>query len=85
MCLDYSSRGIANGRCLLLCSGSKMIWDKHLLDANYSSTWKSIEVVLLQKFHPDIKILWKSYVPDKILTQLQNTQLANSLKSWYFF
>ena len=63
----------------------KKIWVKLLLDDNYSSTWKSIEVAALQKFHPDIKILRKSYAPDKILTQLQNTQLADSLKSWYIF
>ena len=63
----------------------KMVWVKHLLDDKYDSMWKSIELSFLYRFHPELKILWKSHAPEKVLSQLRNVQLSDSLRSWYLF
>ena len=59
----------------------KLVWVKHLLDDKYDSMWKSIELSFLYRFHPDVKI----HAPEKVLSQLRNVQLSDSLRSWYFF
>ena len=56
----------------------KMTWVKYLLDENYESVWKSIELLALEKFHRDAKILWKAYAPESILRSLVNSQVADS-------
>ena len=62
-----------------------MTWVKYLLDDNFESVWKSIEILALEKFHSDPNILWKSYAPDTVLQSLGNSQIADSLRSWYYF
>ena len=47
--------------------------------------WKSIELSFLQKFHPDVKILWKSHAPEKNVSHLKNIQLADLIRFWYIF
>ena len=39
----------------------------------------------LETFHQDLCILWKSYAPECVLKSLGNTQLADSLRTWYIF
>ena len=47
--------------------------------------WKTIELSFLEKFHEETDILWKSHAPENILKSLGNSQLAESLGSWYIF
>ena len=63
----------------------KMAWVKLLLDDNYESLWKSIEVSVLNNFSVKQDILWKTYAPDNILNKLTSSQLAESLQTWYIF
>jgi hypothetical protein len=69
----------------VFAQSQKMTWVKHLLYENDSSTWKSIELSALKSFHSDTSILWKAYAPEKILTKLNNSQISDSLRSWYYF
>ncbi len=39
----------------------------------------------LGAFNPDVNILWKTHAPEKILSQLKNAQIADSLRTWYLF
>ena len=43
---------------LLFSQAQKFIWVKQLLDPNYSSFWKTLEMSVLESFHPDWKILF---------------------------
>ena len=63
----------------------KMSWVKLLLDDNYESLWKSIEISILNNFSDKRDILWKTYAPDTILNKLTSSQLAESLQTWYIF
>ena len=63
----------------------KMAWVKLLLDDNYNSAWKSIELSFLNKFNAVRDILWKSYAPELILNKLKCAQLADSIRTWYLF
>ena len=85
LCLDYSLGGLRMVDVKCFAQAQKMVWVKHLLDDKYDSMWKSIELSFLYRFHPDVKILWKSHAPEKVLSQLRNVQLSDSLRSWYFF
>ena len=62
-----------------------MVWVKYLVDENYYSMWKTIELTFLKKFHEETDILWKSYAPENILNVLGNSQVAESLRTWYIF
>ena len=63
----------------------QMVWVNHLLDDNYSSLWKTIEVDALADFHCDVDILWKPCAPESLLTKLKNNQLADSIRTWYIY
>ena len=63
----------------------KMTWIKCLLDDNFHSTWKTIELSFLEKFHEDKDILWKSHAPENVLNSIGNSQVAESIRSWYIF
>ena len=41
-----------------------MSWVKLLLDDDYESLWKSIEMSTLNNFIDKRDILWKTYAPD---------------------
>ena len=43
-----------------------------------------IKTSVLQ-FHPDTDLLWKSHAPEKILRILKCSQLADSIRTWYFY
>ena len=60
-----------------------MTWIKQLLDNNYESSWKSIEPSKMDELYGDV--LWYSYAPEKVLNSLHCTQLADSLRTWYYF
>ena len=63
----------------------KMTWVKDLLDDNFTSIWKLIELSALEKFHEDPQILWKAYAPENILQSLGNLQVADSIRTWYYY
>ena len=63
----------------------KMTWVKYLFDENYESVWKTIELSALENFHRDPHILWKSYAPESVLQSLSNSQVADSLRTWYIY
>ena len=62
-----------------------MLWVKHILNDDFNSFWKHIEISDIKSFHHDVTILFKSHAPEKILCQIKNTQMAVSLRSWYIF
>ena len=49
------------------------------------TVWKRIEISAITKFHKDVHILWKSHAPEIVLNALHNTQLADSIRTWYVF
>ena len=63
----------------------KMVWVKHLLDPEYNSSWKSLEIFFLTQFHPDQSVLWKADAPDCLLNKLSNCQLKETFVTWYFY
>ena len=85
MCSDYSQAGLKMIDPHIFAIAQKMTWVKLLLDEDYDAPWKCIELSFLEKFHPDILLLWKSYAPECILKSLGNMQLADSLRSWYYY
>jgi len=85
MYLDYNLGGLRMVNPYYFAQAQKLVWVKHLLDDNFSSVWKLIENSALESFHNDSTILWKSHAPEKILSHLKNTQVADSLRSWYLF
>jgi len=60
-----------------------MYWVKLLLDNNFHSIWKTIELSALDCMYGDI--LWKSFAPESVLNKLNCTQLADSLRTWYVY
>ncbi len=85
LCLDYSWGGLRMVNVKCFAQAQKMVWVKYLLDNNYECTWKSIELQFLENFHTDPTILWKSHAPETLLSNLNNIQLADSIRSWYEF
>ena len=85
MCNDYSFGGLKMIDPYTLSMAQKMSWVKLLLDDNYESLWKSIEISILNNFSDKRDILWKTYAPDTILNKLTSSQLAESLQTWYIF
>ena len=85
MCNDYHYCGLRMIDAQIFALAQKMTWVKCLVDKKYSSMWKTIELTFLENFHTDSDILWKSYAPERILKSLNNTQLAESLRTWYSF
>ena len=55
------------------------------MDEHYVSWWKTIEILALTKFHPNIDILWKSHAPENTLKNIRCSQLADSIRVWYVF
>ena len=85
MCNDYSFGGLQMIDPYTFSMAQKMSWVKLLLDDNYESLWKSIEMSTLNNFSDKRDILWKTYAPDNILNKLTSSQLAESLQTWYIF
>ena len=42
-----------------------MLWVKHILNNDFNSFWKHIEISALKSFHHDVNILFKSHAPSK--------------------
>lgn len=82
---DYAQGGLKMVDPYAFALSQKMTWVKHLLDDNYQAQWKLIEMASLEKFHRDINILWKSHAPETVLQSLGNSQLADSLRTWYIY
>ena len=85
MCNDYSLGGLKMIDPYTFSIAQKMSWVKMLLDDNYESVWKSIEMSILNNFSSREDILWKAYAPQSILNKLSSSQLAESLQTWYIF
>ena len=79
---DYSVAGLRMINPYIFAIAQKISWVKRLLDNNYESTWKTIELLALESFHPVTDILWKSFAPESILLKLGNTQLADAIRTW---
>ena len=58
----------------LICTCSlmpkKFIWVKQLLDPGYYSFWKILEMSVLENFHSDWTILFRTVAPDCVLNTL---------------
>ena len=85
MCSDYSVADLRMITPHIFAIAQKISRVKRLLDNNYDSFWKTIEVLALESFHPDTDILWKSFAPESILLKLGNTQLADAIRTWYIY
>ena len=85
LCNNYEHGGLRMFDPLLFSQAQKFIWVKQLLDPNYSSFWKTLEMSVLEMFHPDWKILFMSDAPDCVLNTLSNCQLIESIKLWYLY
>ncbi len=70
---------------LLISQAQKSIWVKQLLDPNFSSFWKTLEISVLDNFHLDWTILFRSDPPDCILNSLSNCQLIETIRLWYLY
>ena len=53
-----------------------------LLDDKYDSLWKTIEISLLDEFSDKRDILWKANAPEKVLTKVSSSHLAESFRTW---
>ena len=85
LCNDYDHGGLRMFDPLLFFQAQKSIWVKQLLDPNYSSFWKTIEMSILEDFHPDWTILFRSDPPDCVLNTIPNCQLIDTIKLWYLY
>ena len=85
MCNDFFGGGLRMIDPYTFSVAQKMSWVKKLLDDNYESLWKSIEISILNNFSDERDILWKAYAPAGILNKLTSSQLAESLQTWYIF
>ena len=61
----------------------KMTWVKLLFDNRYDSFWKTIELSDMDHHYGDL--LWNSYAPESLLNNLNSSQLADSLRTWYVY
>jgi hypothetical protein len=85
LCTDLTAAGLRMIDPLIFHQAQKMVWVKFLLDESFHSTWKNIELGALESIHSDVSIFWRSFVPEKLLTNLNNIQVADSLRTWYFY
>ena len=85
LCNEYSMCGLRMIDPYIFSLAQKMIWVKQLLDDDYDSLWKHIELSVLDQFNNMRDILWKAHAPEKVLNMLHCTQLADSLRTWYIF
>ena len=60
-----------------------MTWVKLLFDNRYDSFWKTIELSDMDHHYGDL--LWNSYAPESLLNNLNSSQLADSLRTWYVY
>ena len=82
---DYSDGGLRMIDVEAFSQAQKMLWVKHLLDPSYDNFWKHLELKVLNAFHNDNLVLWKTDAPNCVLALLKNTQLAESLRVWYLY
>ena len=61
----------------------KMTWVKLLLDNQFESVWKTIELAGMDQQYGDM--LWRSYAPECVLNKLHSTMLADTLRTWYIY
>ena len=85
LCNNFTMGGLKMIDPYVFSLAQKLTWVKLLLDENYDSVWKSIEMSFLDKFSAIRDILWKSYAPETVLNQLRCTQLVDSIRTWYLF
>ena len=74
LCNDYEHGGLRVFDLHLFSYAQTSIWVKHLLDHAYSSFWKILEMSVLENFHPDWTILFRTDAPNCILNTLSNCQ-----------
>ena len=85
MCNDFSLAGLRMIDPYTFSLAQKMSWVKMLLDDNYDSLWKTIEMSIIDNFNDKRDILWKANAPEKVLNKLSSSQLAESFQTWYIF
>ncbi len=85
LCNSYEDGGLRMVDPLLFSQAQKSIWVKQLLDPNYSSFWKTLEMSVLNNFHPDWTTLFRSDPPDCVLNSLSNCQLIETIRLWYLY
>jgi hypothetical protein len=85
LCNNYDDGGLRMIDSYVFSQAQKTVWVKHLLDPNYSNFWKSLEISILSRFHPDYTVLFRSDAPDSVLNSLSNCQLIESIKLWYLY
>ena len=82
---DYEHGGLRMIDLHLFSYAQKSIWVKQLTDPAYFSFWKFLEMSVLDNFHPDWTILFRTDAPKCILNTLSNRQLIETIKLWYLY
>ena len=82
LCNDYSQGGLRMIDPYAFALAQKMTWVKVLFDNSFDSSWKTIEFSALDKYGD---MLWESYAPECILNDLESSQLADSIRTWYVY
>ena len=85
LCNDYEHGGLRMFDLQLFSYAQKSIWVKHLLDPAYSSFWKILEMSVLENFHPDWTLLFRTDAPNCTLNTLSNCQLFETIKLWCLY
>ena len=85
LCNDYEQGGLRMFDLHLFSYAQKSIWVKQILDPAYSSFWKNSKMSVVENFHPDWTILFRTDAPDCILNTLCNCQLIETIKLWYLY
>ena len=61
MCNDFNIAGLRMINPYIFSLAQKMSWVNILLDDNYQSVWKSIELSVMETFNNRRDILWKAH------------------------
>ena len=83
MCNQYEYCGLKMIDPYNFSLAQKMTWVKLLLDNQFESVWKTIELAGMDQQYGDM--LWRSYAPECVLNKLHSTMLADTLRTWYIY
>ena len=81
---DYDQCGLKMVDIRSFALAQKLVWSRHILNDDFKSDWKQIEINSLIEFHADPFLLFRANAPGNILKKV-NVQLVETIKVWYMF
>ena len=84
LCNDYEHCGLKMIDVRSFARAQKLAWSRYLLNDDFDSPWKKLELIRLSEFHSDPEILFRACAPVSILKGL-NLQLSETIRVWYTF